>query len=144
MPDGNKGETVVPSRALLVNRRVATIRGGEVSMPDPKPGERIPGTDYFRCDHNCLLRKLGGGSEKRHCISDPDDQCTPNDPKDEYRCHCQPWRRKHNPPNSPWEPVPQDENGNFDLPDPDEFKTVCWCVRKKRNTSTTVERRSTY
>jgi hypothetical protein len=115
-------------------------RGEENEMSDPKPGEQIPGSDYMRCNQKCIVAKRGGGSEKRYCRRDPKDECKPNDPGDEYRCHCKPWRRKHKPADSPWEEVKTDANGNFDLPDPDEFKTECWCVHKKASGHPTAGR----
>ena len=94
-------------------------------MAEPKGGDRIPGTDYIRCETECVERKRGGDSEKRYCAPGPKNPCTPDDPKEQpERCHCRPFRQKEK---GPWEPVETDKDGNFDKDD--DYRYRCWCVR---------------
>jgi hypothetical protein len=99
-------------------------------MPtEPKPGERIPGTDYIRCETNCEVKKKGGGFEKRHCEPTAENGCTPNDPDDPEkatRCHCRPFR--YDPHDKKWKEIERDKNGDFDFEEGDK----CFCVRIKK------------
>jgi hypothetical protein len=94
-------------------------------MADPKPNEKIPGTDYIRCETDCKKGNAPGGAKKQCTTAGTIHPCTPNTPgTDPDRCHCLPFKEKDD---GDWEVVQRDSTGAFD----DDDKIKCFCVRKK-------------
>ena len=91
-------------------------------MNDPRRGEGIPRADYFRCDYSCVMRKRGGSSENGYCDSDPNQKCEPNNPQGLVPPPLHAQVITAQAAEFAMKPRPSGPNGDFDLPDPDEFK----------------------
>jgi hypothetical protein len=89
--------------------------------PMPGPNQKLPGTDWVRCDHGeCVKHDSEKDPLKQHCISKGADPCSPNNPKDEHKCHCRAF--KWLPKKKEWE-----DKGIEDFKDDDDI--YCFCVR---------------
>jgi len=92
--------------------------------PIPGPNQKLPGTDYVICENGkCVKHDAPNAPLKKQCIPKADSKCEPNNPKDEFRCHCRAFQ---------WLPKKKEWEDKGTDPFDDDDNIFCFCVRKPR------------
>jgi hypothetical protein len=123
-PAKKKPKAAKPAKKKVIPVRAARAGGAVklVLLGKPQPGDKVPGTDYTRCETACKRNKvrLPGGIPVLECIPDPANPCP--DVDESGRCHCVGFL----PDGKKWKEAPKRSDGYYD--DDDELE--CWCVKK--------------